>query len=278
MDNAFAALQNPQPSSALTKAALVLQLVSGTICFLLTPIVFLSIHKERMLFEINSKEWSGPKLILLPALCAIGFLALLPVSEQLYLLSNQFFQNFELFGLSEYVIEKDQSQETLISVMTNFDTTLNFALALLAITVIAPIGEELLFRGIVQNLLLKLKMKPWSAILVSALIFSIIHFNFNGFLSRFVLGAALGLAYYKSGNILVPILGHFTNNFVTILISYLAQHNIIEPKWVADQIFSPVDVGISILIACAIYWIFSNQTNEYTPRISNESLGKDILK
>jgi membrane protease YdiL (CAAX protease family) len=277
VENALEALHNTEPNTTITKAALLLQIVSGSITFLITPLIFLSLHKERMLFNINTKSWTGNKSIVVPGLCILGFLFLIPVSDQLYVWSNKLFQNFELFGLSSFVKAQDEAIENGLSIITNFDTPLNFFLGILAIAVIAPVGEELLFRGIVQNLFLKLNVKPWTAILVTALIFSIIHFNFNGFTSRFVLGAVLGLAYYKSGNILVPIMGHVTNNLVLIVFTYLTQHSILDPNWIGDQMFTTWQVGLSGIVAILIYWVFAKQTKEYDPRISHESLGKDTL-
>ena len=64
--------------------------------------------------------------------------------------------------------------------------------------------------------------KPISATLAAAL-FSAVHLEFFGFVPRLLLGLVLGYLYEWSGNILVPIAAHFTQNAFQLLLLYLAQ-------------------------------------------------------
>ena len=64
---------------------------------------------------------------------------------------------------------------------------------------------------------------PHVGVWLGAAIFSAIHFQFFGFVPRFVLGLALGYLYLWSGNILVSMAAHFTQNALQLLILYLTQ-------------------------------------------------------
>ena len=77
---------------------------------------------------------------------------------------------------------------------------------------IPAIGEELVFRGVIQKSLENWTKRPHLAILLSGAIFSLIHLQFAGFLPRMFLGILLGYAYYFTGTILVPMFLHFMFN------------------------------------------------------------------
>lgn len=78
---------------------------------------------------------------------------------------------------------------------------------------VAPILEELIFRGVMLSYLLKHKSE-WAAILFSALLFGLVHISPDQVVWGFLSGIFLGYAYLKSQNILVPILFHALNNFL----------------------------------------------------------------
>ncbi|HKB43885.1 MAG TPA: CPBP family intramembrane glutamic endopeptidase, partial [Chitinophagaceae bacterium] len=78
-----------------------------------------------------------------------------------------------------------------------------------------------LFRGGLQNFLTRSTKMPWLSIIIVSIIFSLAHFSFYGFLSRFFLGAVLGLLYQYSGKIWLNILAHFFNNAFAITALYI---------------------------------------------------------
>ncbi len=93
------------------------------------------------------------------------------------------------------------------------------SVALIIMTVIlAPILEEILFRGILMRGLINNKMDPKIAIILAALIFGLVHFNPWQFVGAFLLGLVLGLVYYKTKSLLMPILLHAFNNLVSALL------------------------------------------------------------
>ena len=88
----------------------------------------------------------------------------------------------------------------------------NMALVVFLIGLVPAIGEELVFRGVIQKTLENWTQKPHLAILLAGAIFSLIHFQFAGFLPRMFLGMLLGYAYYFSKSLWVPMLLHFVFN------------------------------------------------------------------
>ncbi|MDR2600550.1 MAG: CPBP family intramembrane metalloprotease [Oscillospiraceae bacterium] len=87
---------------------------------------------------------------------------------------------------------------------------------ILSIGILAPIMEEVLSRGIILNRLLQW-MPKWIAILVSAALFAVIHFNLLQSLYAFVIGVAFAFVYLRYRNLWIPIIGHIAFNTTSII-------------------------------------------------------------
>lgn len=109
-----------------------------------------------------------------------------------------------------------QLTDAFLQMQTSFDLLVNLFL----IALVPAIGEELLFRGVLQQLLAKWTGKIHLAIFISAFLFSAIHLQFFGFFPRLILGLVLGYMFYWNKNLWLPILAHFTNNALAIIFSY----------------------------------------------------------
>ena len=92
-----------------------------------------------------------------------------------------------------------------------------FAANIFTIGIMAGISEEFLFRGALLSIIRKKIKKPHTAIWMVAIIFSIIHFQFSGFIPRILLGAFLGYLLFWSKNIWVPVFVHFLNNTIIVI-------------------------------------------------------------
>ncbi|GAF02827.1 CPBP family intramembrane glutamic endopeptidase [Saccharicrinis fermentans] len=80
----------------------------------------------------------------------------------------------------------------------------------------APIFEELIFRGVMLDGLLK-RYSPNKSIFISSLIFGIVHLNPWQFITAFGIGLFMGWVYYKTRNLSLCIIMHFTNNLLAFL-------------------------------------------------------------
>ena len=110
---------------------------------------------------------------------------------------------------------QDQMNKLLDSIPK---TPFNIALILLAITLVAPIFEELLFRGLLQNALLRY-LPAWGAITLSAFSFSVIHLQPVAIPALMALGAAFGYIYHKTGSLRITIILHMANNVLALVMT-----------------------------------------------------------
>ncbi len=96
------------------------------------------------------------------------------------------------------------------------------------IAILPALAEEVLFRGALAGLLKDWTRNVHLAVFLSAFIFSAIHIQFYGFLPRFLLGTALGYLYFWSESLWLPIVAHFTNNFLSVLVEFLFRKGMIH--------------------------------------------------
>src|SRR5690606_9694418 len=97
------------------------------------------------------------------------------------------------------------------------------AINLLMIAIIPAIGEELLFRGGIQNIFYKWFKNPHIAIWAAAILFSAIHVQFYGFIPRMLLWALFGYLLVWGKSIWYPIIGHFINNGSAVVTAFIYQ-------------------------------------------------------
>lgn len=114
---------------------------------------------------------------------------------------------------------EDQALE-ITDMMLSVDTIGLLLINILIVAVFAAIAEELFFRGALQQFIQEKLKNEHVTVLVAALVFSAVHFQFYGFLPRFFLGAILGYLYIYTRNLWVPIIFHFINNASVLILNY----------------------------------------------------------
>ena len=164
----------------------------------------------------------GPKGWVYPALIVLMFISL-PMVNWLITLNESmklpgFLQEVEVWMKTT----EDQATQ-LTDAFLKMPDTATMLLNLIMIGALPAIGEELLFRGLLQPLL-----KTWTknihfAIFLSAFLFSAMHLQFYGFLPRLILGLMFGYLFYWTGSLWVPVIAHFVNNSAAVIISWLGQ-------------------------------------------------------
>ena len=95
-----------------------------------------------------------------------------------------------------------------------FDMILRDRWGYVAVGLLAPLAEELVFRGAILKSLLQWCSKPWAAIAISALLFAAVHMNPAQLPHAFVIGLLLGWLYYRTDSIIPGIVYHWVNNSV----------------------------------------------------------------
>lgn len=116
-------------------------------------------------------------------------------------------------SLARYLSQKSDYLERTLNAVASVP------LLYLAVVVVAPLFEEILFRGFLFKGLEASKLGPWGTIFFTSLIWAIIHLQYSLFFMGiiFVLGILLGVARYKSQSLWVPLSMHALNNLLAML-------------------------------------------------------------
>ncbi len=157
--------------------------------------------------------------------------------------------------------------ETFIDNGDSINTNESYSYLLAAI-LIAPIVEEVLFRGIIlKGLLENAKYSPNKGILISAILFSIIHFNFIQIFSSLSIGLLLGYYFYKTRSLTGAVLLHFIANMSILLCSYvnktLGNSKITSISDIYGN-YSIYIIGVPLVVVVfLIFKLVKNQRNIY---------------
>ena len=200
--------------------------ISSIFMFVVPPILYYIItRKEHQMKDLGLRKLTPPWWLII--IGAFLMFISLPVSNLL----TEWNEGMKLGGafqmLEDMMKTLEQTATDLTERMLNVDTIGGLLLNLIIIALIPAVGEELTFRGVVQQGLTR-RMNPHVAIILSAAIFSFIHFQFYGFLTRMFLGMLLGYMFYITGSLWTSILMHFLNNGSAVLIYYLNNRGIIN--------------------------------------------------
>jgi len=148
------------------------------------------------------------------------FLASIPLINSFAVL-NQNMQFPEwLSGLEGWMQEKESSAQEITEAFLRMDSLGSLFFNIFMIGLLPAIGEELIFRGILQRIFAEWTKNIHWGIAIAAILFSAMHMQFYGFLPRMILGVLLGYLFYWSGSIWIPMIGHFVNNTTAILLYY----------------------------------------------------------
>lgn len=170
-------------------------------CIVLCVVGFLQLLKRKTGFKLPSSEKITVKGFLLAIGCSLLFYLLLDCCIDT-ILEN-------LFPTSE------QSYQETIQALRHSPIT-----SFLQVCIIAPIVEETLMRGFVLGGLRE-RYGAITALLVSSLLFSVLHFNMVQTLSAFLCGLILGLLYLKTESVECCMLAHFGYNFISYVVLFI---------------------------------------------------------
>lgn len=164
----------------------------------------------------------------------------------------------EALPFSKEMFEKFKAAEAeyndQISIIGKVDSFPEFLLSLFMLAILPAIFEEVMFRGAVQNLLSRWWKMPVLAIIITSLLFSLVHFSYLGFLSRAVLGFVLGWMFYRTGNIWLNIIAHAANNAVALTALYIVKKN--NPTADLAKADPQIPAWVGLIAVAVVYGLF----------------------
>lgn len=170
--------------------------------------------------------------------------------------ASMFFFNI----LSEFVELPNLLENTFSGMSRN-------VFGILSIAVMAPLVEELLFRGAIQGHLQRSGKRPRTAILLSALIFGLIHVNPAQVPFAFCIGLVFGWLYYRTGSVVPGILGHFLNNSIATLMMATSTQEEMNRKTI--DVLGPTPTYCLLALSAVVFVYLFFYLNRQLPQVKD---------
>ncbi len=238
--------------------------ISSIFMFVVPPIVYYLItHKAHPMRDLGFRSLTRPWWLIL--IGVVVMIVSIPFTNKLTLWNESMSFGPAFAKLEEYLKTIEETTQAATEKMLNVNTIGGLLLNLFIIAMIPAVGEEMTFRGVLQQSLTR-KMNPHTAIILSAAIFSFIHFQFYGFLPRMFLGILLGYMFYITGSLWTSILMHFLNNGLVVVLYYLTNKGIVED---AEHFGETYNVWIILASAAItfglIFWSWRKKGTKSVP-------------
>jgi membrane protease YdiL (CAAX protease family) len=119
--------------------------------------------------------------------------------------------------LPHWMHDLEHSKDQQITLLLAGKRPIDLVTNLVVMAIVPGIVEEACFRGALQRVLINLFRSPWAGIVVTGLIFSACHGEFEGFLPRAVLGILLGAAFWYSKSLWPVVIAHVVFNGIQVI-------------------------------------------------------------
>jgi membrane protease YdiL (CAAX protease family) len=212
-----------------------------------------------------------PTILMVATVCAI-ILVSGPVIEWFSLVNQQLSLPVWMNEVEQWM-RKSEDQANEITKAFLASKSLDGVLVNLFIVAVLPaIGEELLFRGVLQKMIKMMTKNSHAAIWITAALFSALHLQFFGFLPRLLLGVLFGYLLEWSGTLWLPIMAHFINNAAGVLIFFFTGEGLVP-----DQPDAPVfnnSLFFWALVSGLVLWLLLRRI--YLKKVDNSVLQADV--
>jgi membrane protease YdiL (CAAX protease family) len=212
----FMTMQTNMLNPAYSKALEIIQVVVSAFTFLFPVIILAVIVSKKPFKYLGFNARLSKKQI---------FLVILIALVGLFLISGPMGIINEAIPIPKswqtYFRQKEDAYNEAVQAMATMKTFTDYLISLLVIAVAPAVMEESFFRGGLQQLFVKWFKKAGIAIIITSVIFSIVHASYYGFLARAALGVILGLIFYYGKNIWLNAIAHFINNGIAITQVYV---------------------------------------------------------
>lgn len=201
------------------------------------------------------------------ALTAVIMISAIPLINLMAHLNAQMSLPDFLGPVEEWMKETEQAAERLTETFLAADNLADLMVNILIIAVVPAIGEELLFRGVIQRLFSEWTRNHHAGIWISAIIFSAMHLQFFGFLPRTMLGVLFGYMFVWSGKMWIPIVAHFVNNAMAVTVYYFIQRKQLSED--VETIGADFGDWLFVILSLSFFVIFTvifyhRQKHRYT--------------
>lgn len=226
--------------------------------YIAAPVIFFRYYFRKQRRSVREVVFTKGSIRWLPWLLGVVVLSLA------FSMSSFWLQLFVLYPTFPWLVE------FFLEPVPMPENPLYFTLTILSISIIAPVAEEFIFRGVLLKRMIK-KTSVWGGILISSIIFGILHPDIFGAL---VFGIVTSLLYLKTNNLFIPILFHIINNSIVVLLMYIAPS---WPQWgiiTSSELYAKALPNMIVLVISSTFmtWVIVRLAKGLRSTINEEEI------
>lgn len=216
-------------------------------------------------------------LVFLIMLTAIPFINLLASLNEMIVFPES------LSWLEEKLRSAENTAAETTKLFLEVNTVGGMFFNIFMMAILAALSEELIFRGVVQKILIRWTGSIHAGIIIAGFFFSMMHLQFYGFFPRWLLGVMFGYLLVWTGSIWVPVFAHFVNNAMIVVATFLINKGVLPEKasdFGADLGAIPVTVVTTAICVCLLRRLFKiskavPQNQNTIPAVEPENNDRD---
>lgn len=178
-------------------------------------------------------------------LILIVLVAAIPVMNFIIEWNNNLQLPQSMHSLETKLREMEDVANAATSILIGGGSVGTLIVGILIVGVMAGLSEELFFRGALQRILGCTKIGAISAVWITAIIFSFMHFQFYGFVPRVLLGVFFGYLLYWSNNLWYCVIAHASNNIMAVIVTWFNANAGDADGFNLDTIGKTTDIAVS---------------------------------
>jgi len=218
------ALSGINPDNPLTISLIkYFQVVQSIGLFIIPPIILGYLFEGNSWNYLSLTKKNGFRLYVLAFFC---IMVISPFISYIGTLNNQMTFPSAFSGIENWMKKMENGADLMIKLFIQTNSIGGIAFNVLMIAIIPAIGEEFLFRGVLQKIITSITKNYHWGIWIAAFVFSALHLQFYGFIPRMILGALFGYLLVFTGSLWIPIFCHFINNLTGVIFLYLEKNGL----------------------------------------------------
>ncbi|MDP2424341.1 MAG: CPBP family intramembrane glutamic endopeptidase [Bacteroidales bacterium] len=228
------------------------QVINQIGLFILPPLLFAYLADTKPCSYLKMNIGAG---ILTLVLCVLILFSSFPFVQWMLEVNQMMKFPSWLHSLEVWMRESEANAEKLTQAFLETKTTGGIIINIIMIAVLPALGEELVFRGVLQRVFNEWFKNHHLAVITTAIIFSSLHLQFYGFLPRTALGIVFGYLFVVTGSIWVPVLVHFINNAMAVVVAVFFRTGIAETDYLEfGRVSGPWWVVASFVLVVLLFY------------------------
>ena len=237
-----------------------LQVSQQVALFIIPAIVIAMLLRQGNKSFLKTDRFPGSIPLFMVIMLAI---LILPVTIYTGMLNSRMTLPGWLSGVENWMRTKENTASDLTGLLIKSRGIGDLMINISILAVIPSVAEELIFRGILQQILCRIFKSGHIAIGLTAIFFSAVHLQFYGFLPRLILGLSFGFLFFWSGNLWIAVVALFINNAIPVMMSHFIRWNDLSDK-ASDMVEKKVLIPLvpALLSIGILYYFWSEYRNK----------------